>query len=81
MKNDYIFGPREEVDRFARTKRWEPDGRRSWVRPDGGCVCFLTFEEQFEAIAKGQRVYAVGKISAVGLRRLMKVGAIVVKAT
>jgi hypothetical protein len=80
MKNEFVFGPREEVDRFARTKRWEPNGRASWIRRDGGCVYFLVVEEQLAAIAKGERVYLVRKPSAVGLRRLMKVGAIIVKA-
>jgi hypothetical protein len=31
-------------------------------------------------IGKGERVYVVGKLSATALRRLMKIGAIVVKA-
>jgi len=51
------------------------------VRRDGGCVYFLAFEEQLAGISKGERLYVVGKLSAVALRRLMKVGAIIVKAT
>ena len=79
--NEFVFGAREKVDRFAQTKRWQPNGRASWVRRDGGCVYFLAFEEQLAGVSKGERVYAVGKLSAVALRRLTKVGAIIIKPT
>ena len=52
----------------------------------GDCVCgrrvyFLAFEERLAGTSKGERLYVVGKLSAVALRRLMKVGAVIVKAT
>ncbi len=68
MKNEFVFGPRDEVDRFARTKRWEPNGRAAWIRHDGGFVDFLAVEEQLAALAKGERVYVVGKLSDEGRR-------------
>jgi hypothetical protein len=78
--NEFIFGSRENVDRLARARLWQPNGRASWLRRDGGCVYFLAFEEQLAGISKGERVYVVGKVITAALRRLIKIGAIVVKA-
>ena len=79
-KNDFIFGSRENVDGFARAKRWQSNGRASWVTPDGDCVLFLAFEEQLAAVREGERIYIVGKLTLKCERALKKVGAIIVHA-
>lgn len=75
--SEFIFGPRDAANQFARAKRWRPEGRASWLKPNGTCVHFLAFEEQLAGISKGERVYVVGKISAAASRKLKNIGAIV----
>jgi hypothetical protein len=61
-----------DADQFARSKRWRPEGRASWLKPNGTCVHFLAFEEQLAAISIGERVYVVGNLSATASRALRK---------
>ena len=79
-KNDFIFGSRENVDGFARAKRWQSNGRASWVTPDGDCVLFLAIEEQLAAVGAGDRIYIVGKLNMKYRRALKKAGAVIVEA-
>jgi hypothetical protein len=79
-KNEYIVGSRENVDRFARAKRWQAEGRASWITPDGVCIHFLAFEEQLAAVSKGERLYVVGRLTATASRKLKKAGAKIIRS-
>jgi hypothetical protein len=76
--NEFIFGPREEANQFARKKGWRTEGRALWLKSNGTCVHYLAFEEQLEAVSKGERLYVVGKLSPKCTRALKKAGVVLV---
>jgi len=78
--NEFIFGELDQADRFARAKRWRPDGRAAWAKPNGTCVHFIRFSEQLSAVGEGERVYVLGKLSASDKRTLKQNGAVVIQA-
>ena len=59
--NAFIYGAREDVARYAKSKRWRANGRASLLTRSDVCVHFLAFEEQLTAVGKGERVYLVGQ--------------------
>lgn len=77
--NAFVYGQREDVVRYAKTKRWRANGRASWLTRSDVCVHFLAFEEQLAGVSEGEHVYVVGKLSAECTRTLKKVGAILVQ--
>ena len=78
--SEFIFGSRENAVQFAREKRWRPEGRASWLKPNGKCVHFLAFEAQLAGISEGVRVYVDGTLTATASRKLMKDGAVIICA-
>jgi len=73
--DEFIFGDREAAIRFAKSQGWKEAGRVAWITPNGNCVHFIKFDEQLEAVKRGERVYLLGKPEARILRRLKKLEA------
>jgi hypothetical protein len=78
MTNEFIFGTLEKASAYAKSQGWKPAGRGEWEKPDGTCVHLLAFLEQFAALHRGQRVYALRKLDALEARTLKNLGAEIV---
>lgn len=54
---EYLFAVSVTVaDCAARKKGWRPNGRTTWLKPDGTMVCFICLEEQLVAVPAGAKV-------------------------
>ena len=70
--DEFIFGEHEAARHFAKSQGWREAGRVAWQKPDGTAVHFIKFEEQLEAVMRGERVYFIGKPTAGMIRKLQK---------